>query len=225
LTASSRVHRRRRRRVVLVFGESQNDTKAIAELIIALCPELAASVKAILRPPLLIKDIRPDRIPDRVAIITGLIRAEAVSADVICVFAHEDTDAVAPSDERLSQRIEAAFSSVGVHLHAVTPASEIEAWWFLFPQALRAYRPSWERLRGYAGRDVGRIVDAKEELRRALRPRNSATTSRDYRESDSPGIAAKVRELGIVSRPDARCGSFERFTGQVASCCTAFTDA
>ena len=212
--------RRRRPKKVLVFGEDENDTHFLAELLVALCPEMQGMVKAFRRPPILIKDADSRRVPDRATAIASLVDAEATSADVVCVFAHEDCDDLEPAHEALSQKIEAAFAQEGYHVHAVTPAWETEAWLFLWPEAVAAYRGKWRSLDAYRGRNVGLIVDAKETLTRALRPTGRDRASvRDYRESDAPGIGARVREMGIADDPRGRSASYDRFRASVTSCC------
>jgi len=61
---------------------------------------------------------------------------------------------------------------------------------------------------------LGLVRDAKEALRRALRPKQGKPP-RDYEESDGPRIAAKVRELGLIDKLDARRDSFNRFRDAV----------
>lgn len=210
---------RARRQVVLVFGEDENDTRAIAELIVAACPELIGKVKPRARPPVLIKDARPEHVPSRAATIAAIIDVERVSADVVCVFAHEDCDALEPAHEDVTRRIEDALAAQGHRVHAVAPAWEMEAWWFQWPAAVASYRPSWKRLPD-THRNFGQVQDAKEQLTRALRPtaRGSKKT-RDYSVTDAPAIARKVRELGIVRTPIGRSDSFNAFLSSVESCC------
>lgn len=212
----------RRRPVVLVFGESINDTKAIAELLLALCPALDGMVKALPRPPILIKDARMEDVRDRAGTIAALIDAEQTTRDVICVFAHEDCDDAEPAHEAIASKIEAAMRERGHSVHAIVPAWNLEAWWLLWPDAVARYRPTWRRLMTRPGQRVGLIVDSKSHLQRALRP-GGGTRTRDYRESDSQGIAAAVRELGIVRQPVGASLSFTRFTEAADGCCVAAT--
>jgi hypothetical protein len=204
--------------VVLVFGEDENDREALKELIIALCPELEARVETRPRPLVLLRDVSPAELPNRARQIADVVAAERVRKDVRCVFAHHDCDDVEPSHEALSRRIEEALARAGCPTYAVTPAWELEAWWFMWPLAVKAYQSSWNIPKKYKGTKVGLIVDAKEEFRRAVRPAGKQKR-RDYRESDSPLIAKKVRELGIARDPEAQSSSYERFVASVDSCC------
>lgn len=205
---------------ILVFGEDENDTKTIAELLGALCPEAIGIILPFRRPPILFKDAATRDLPSRVEVIASLIEAERTQWDVICVFAHEDCDDFEPAHDALGQKIESAFAEAGYQVHAVTPAWETEAWLFLWPEAVAAHRAGWRSLDRFRGRDVGRIKDAKEELRRALRPiGKGAGNPREYRESDAPAIAAKVREMGLADSPGGRSASYSRFVETVATCC------
>lgn len=200
----------KRRKKVLVFGESDNDTKAIAAFLRGVWPDVDWTIEARRRPPILIKDASPESIPDRVATVAALIDVESVDSDVIAVFAHEDCDAVEPAHLALAQKIEEAFRSRGYEVRAVAPAWEMETWLMQWPDSFPAVVPSWASVeRQYAGRNVGLIVNAKEALTRALRP--AGRSVRDYRESDAPALAEIVRERGWIRTPRASSGSFDAF--------------
>src|SRR5262249_22672931 len=179
------------------------------ELLLAANPSLDGMIKPMRRPPILLRDCRLEDVAARVATIADVIDAERSTAEVIAVLAHEDCDDVEPAHERVASKIKEAFQHRGYLLPPVTPAGELETWWFLWPSAVARYRPSWRKLDAYKGRQVGGIVNAKEELRRALRPPRGSY--RDYRESDSPAIAKLVREMGIIRRPEASSASFDQF--------------
>jgi hypothetical protein len=103
----------------------------------------------------------------------------------------------------------------------VVPAWEIEAWWFLWPEAVAAVNASWDSLDGYRGRRTGLIANAKEELQRALTRSFDAAKKqrvRTYSESDAPSIARQVRERGLADAPAGRSDSWERFRTSVALC-------
>ncbi len=197
---------------VLIFGESDNDRRAIRELILALCPRLDGYILLRQHPLVLIKDARPQDVPSRAQKIADIVSAESRLRGITCVFVHEDCDAVEPRHEALAEKIEQALAEVGCHAHAVVPAWEIEAWWFLWPQAVTAYQVHWSLPARYKGTRIGLIVNAKEQFRRSTVAGSKVRTPRRYRESDSPLIAQKVRELGIVRSPEAVSASFERFT-------------
>lgn len=203
----------RRRNSVLIFGESENDTRTISELLRALRPDFTGNIKPLREPPLLIKDASPGNLPKRANVLAAIVRSEAVTSRVVCVLAHEDCDAVEPAHIRLSHKIESLFREKGIIAQAATPAWEMEAWLFLWPEASKKYKPRWRRPDNYNGSNVGMLTDAKEKYIRALRPSKVAdrTRVRDYRESDSPIIAAKIRELEIIDSLSATSNSYERF--------------
>jgi hypothetical protein len=203
---------------ILVFGESENDTKLIHELIIGLIPQAEGMVRTIRRPPVLIRDCDATRLPERINTICRLIEVERTTGDVICVFAHEDCDDVEPSHSALSEKIESAFAAAGHQVHAVTPAWETETWLFLWPDAVASHRPTWTKLTKYKGKEVGKIRNAKEELSRALRPKAQGAKHRDYRETDAPLIAKKVRELGLADKPSGKSASYDAFREKVKAC-------
>jgi hypothetical protein len=93
---------------------------------------------------------------------------------------------------------------------AVAAAWEIEAWWFLWPDAALAVNSKWRRPEPPTP-EVGRIENAKEAFRQTLRPRVRNQRPRDYAKSDSPKITAQVRAIGLVDRPASISHSFDRF--------------
>jgi hypothetical protein len=212
--------RLRRRNTVVIFGESENDTRTLSELFRALRPDFTGTVKPLREPPILIKDASPRKLPKRADVLAAIVRSEAVNSTVVCVVAHEDCDAVEPAHVALSDKIESLFREEGITARAATPAWEMEAWLFLWPEASKSYRPLWRRPDNYNGSNVGMLTDAKEKYIRALRPRAAADRARvrDYRESDAPIIAAKVRELGVIDNISATSNSYERFCTGIRDC-------
>lgn len=199
--------------VVLVFGEDPNDSKAVAELARALRDDLP-HIQPRRRPQVLVKGREKARARKSAADIAHVVHAESKARPSIFVLAHEDCDAIEPAHTALADRIERHLKSEGVDVVAVTPAWEIEAWWFLWPRALASVNPRW-RDPGYAGKHVGLIKHAKETLRRAVRPSGKHSSTRDYHESDSVKIAEFVRTLGLVDAPEARSDSFQRFAREL----------
>ncbi|GMV73039.1 MAG: hypothetical protein AMXMBFR77_28760 [Phycisphaerales bacterium] len=197
--------------VVLVFGEDDNDREAVKQLLYALRPDLPTVAKRA-RPLVLVKGREAAKARKNALDVARVARAERTRSDVRMVFAHQDCDAVEPAHEAIARDIEAHLSAAGERAIAVVPAWEMEAWWFLWPDAAQAVNPSWARP-ARTGERVGLIVNAKEALRRALRPKGKR--ARDYEESDGPRIAEQVRLRGEVRRPDAQNASFERFRERV----------
>lgn len=197
-----------RRKVVLIFGENENDTRTVAHLLRGLRPDGRWNVEARKRPPILIKDADVHDLPSRVDRIVAVIKAEEVTSDVIAVFAHEDCDAVEPAHLALESKILSAFAQSGYHVEAATPAWETEAWLMQWPDAFSIAVPSWTSLSIYQGRRVGLINNAKEELSRRLQSRPG---SRNYRESDAPLLAAIIEREGWTRAPQAISESYSSF--------------
>ncbi|HYO56546.1 hypothetical protein [Archangium sp.] len=209
--------------LVLVFGEDENDTKSIRELIEGLRPELVGKVQHRRHPLVLIKNARPEDVPDRAQRIADAVDIARATHDVACVFAHEDCDDVEPKHEAVCAKIEAALAKAGCPAHAVVPAWELEAWWFMWPEAVQAVRPkSWRAPDDHLGKRVGLIKDAKEELRRKVVPKDLKPEKRKsfphYQESDSPTIARHVRERKLARNPGAKSDSYSRFVSSVDQC-------
>lgn len=202
-------------RTLLVFGEDDNDREAIRHLVAALRPDAPGFQKR-RRPLVLVKGRQPQRARDSLDEIAKVVRADRCRFDVRGVIAHEDCDDVEPAHEELARSIEDGLARRDVRAIAATPAWETEAWWFLWPSAVAAVHAGWRRL-ARKGERVGLIHNAKEELRRSLRPLTGTKRggTRDYQESDSARIAQQVREQGIVGSPDARSESWDRFARRV----------
>lgn len=197
---------------VLVFGESDNDIRSVVHLIAALRPDLATSLKPRRRPLVLIKNVRPEKLPAQTQAVKDVVAAARVTAPVRAVVLHEDCDAVEPAHQHASAKIEKALAGIGCPAFAVTPAFEFEAWWFMWPDAARHVCSQWREPDDYRGRQVGYIVNAKEALRRALVPKNvkGKKTAREYTENDSPDFAKVVASKGWAAAPRAQSGSYQR---------------
>lgn len=202
---------------VLIFGEDRHDGDAIRELIKAISPSLP--VPTVLREPVVyIKGADPAKIKKNADKIAGAVDAEREKGPIKAIFVHQDCDACEPAHVPLARTIEGALAVAGVENgHAVTPAWELETWWLLWPKAVKAVSAQWRAPDQYSGKDLGRIRDAKEVLKRAIRPAGLKKDQKfhEYTESDSPLIAAKVRELGLIDAPTAQSASFEAFRAVV----------
>lgn len=205
--------------IVLIYGESLHDTKAIRELIEALAPAWERRVQPRREPPVEIKNTNIADLPKRRDRLAAAIAVERSARSVMCVFAHEDCDEVEPAHREVSERIESTLSSVGCPAYAVAPAWELEAWWFQWPEAVRASNPSWRTPDDYLGRNVGKVRNPKERLQRAVMPTGMTGAQkanfRSYRESDSPRIARLVRQRGEATTPQAQSDSYEWFVSRV----------
>lgn len=204
-------------KTILVFGEDENDRKALVELIRGLRPDLHdVRIETRRSPVVHLKQSDLPKTKRSVAEqIAGLTKAQSRLGTVVATIAHQDCDAVEPAHVQQIQHMEDELSRLGVpNPIAAAPAWEMEAWWLLFPTALARVRACWRQLPGGAN-NVGMIVNAKEHLRRALRPQDHRRCP-DYAESDSVAIARRAAELGLVTNvPQGRSASYEAFKGRV----------
>lgn len=212
-----------RQGVILIFGESDNDRKAISILVRALCPN--ARTKIMRSPLVLIKNASPQDAPSRADRIASAARAVQAREQVKCVFAHEDADAIEPAHAEIAERIERELREAGTpgQVHAVIPAWETEAWWLLWPEIVARCYESWVEPKIASA--PGQVQNAKERLTRAVRPTEMSPSQRkrfpDYRESDSIKIAEAVYAEGCADDPPAgRCLSYDRFRESVSDCCS-----
>lgn len=200
--------------VILVFGEDSNDIAAIKELILALRQDVVR-VEPRRAPLVLVKGTDKARDRKNLAEIAGVVKAEQRRGRQCIVVAHRDCDALEPAHEQIAQALERGLLDQGItQAVAAVAAWEIEAWWFLWPDAALAVNSKWRRPEP-PSTNVGQIKDAKEQFRRALRPGKKCARPRDYAESDSPKIAAQVRVLGIIDQRTPISRSFDRFASKV----------
>lgn len=208
-----------RAKVLIVFGEDDSDRSALQELVKAIRPETDRLKFHKMREPLVL--LRTTQTPRKrkseAEKVLSLVKGIQCVSDVIAVVAHRDCDELEPAHEALSALIETELSAVGVrNVIPATPASAIEAWWMLFPDAVASVRNCWARI-DFSGQDVGLIAEPKDELRRRLRP--SEPTKRrscpDYVESDGIKIAHEIRNQGRVASPAGISGSFVQFRERV----------
>lgn len=214
---------------ILVFGESENDTKAIREFIEALCPDAKVEVRR--KPIVLIKNARPENVRPQADQIARVVAVEQHRGPISCVFAHRDCDSLEPAHVAVGNAIESALAGalrragvIGLSVHAVVPAWEIENWLLLWPDVVGDHVDSWRTPSEFRNRNVGMIKDGKDTLRSAVRPRGPSRVprrTREYRESDAPAIAREVRRRGLVATPRGTSASYARFSSSVADCCAA----
>lgn len=200
--------------VVLVFGESYNDTGAVKELVLALRSE-PVRVEARRKPIVLVKGQDKERDRKNLTAITAVVRAEQRLGRRCAIVAHRDCDEIEPAHERIASALERGLLDQGIEQAVAAAAAwEIEAWWFLWPDAALAVNSKWRRPEPPTP-EVGRIANAKEAFRQALRPQGKGQHPRDYTESDSPKIAAQIRQFGLIDQRAAISRSFDRFAERV----------
>jgi len=222
-----------KRPLVVVFGESENDRRAIVHIVRGLRPDLDRVVEERRQPLVLIKGALPHTARSNAESITAIVRQEAAARDVLAVLAHQDCDALEPAHEAAASKIEAAFVAARCPAPTigVTPAWEIEAWWMVFPEAVGKTVKGWRNPDDWLGKDVGRVQNAKQKLAEAVQPRpKPARPPRAYEERDSITIAENVARGGLLAsfhggrratphssgtEVHTRSASFERFRQRV----------
>ncbi|WP_341720388.1 hypothetical protein QQG74_12145 [Micromonospora sp. FIMYZ51] len=202
---------------MVILGEDDNDRKAIQTLVAALRPDIPrGALKPLRKPMALVRNIPPQRLPTQATKVGALLRAVDVTTRIRAVLMHEDADEVEPAHEALITKIENSYRSLRWPVLAVVPAWEMETWWFLFPDAVAAVRPTWRRPDQFAGRDIGKIRNAKEELKKPVTPVGARPSFQTYTEADSAAIAEKIVELGQLAPPwFARSDSWAAFLDKI----------
>lgn len=202
-------------RLVVIFAEDPNDAQALEHLLRYIVPNVG-TIRKPRQPLVLIKGRLPPAARRNAASLVEQVQREAVARKqpVSLVIAHQDCDAVEPAHVTLATRITDELRRCGApNPVAAVPAWELEAWWYLWPDAVAAVCPSWRRLtRGGA---VGMLKDAKEQLRRDLRPLKGKRVP-DYQETDAPRIAEMVRTQNQQPAKTVQSGSWEAFRQAVA---------
>ncbi len=185
---------------MLVFGESENDRRAIRHLTEGLRSDLRNKVETRRQPLVLIKDADAERARSNAQKIAALVKQESAARNVLAVITHQDCDALEPAHVAVAQKIENHIKAAGcaTSVVAAAPAWEIEAWWMLFPEAVGRLVLGWRDPDDWIGRDVGKVKNAKEALASAVQPRPpTKSPPREYEESDSVAIAENIDQMGL----------------------------
>ncbi len=202
--------------VVLVFGESLNDARAVACLIEALCPSLKGRVRPRRRPLTLSSRSAHAKVKSWLDTLCDAVIGE--KGPVQCIFVHRDADHHDPHLTVMHQ-LQNQLSAAGIAgAHAVVPVQEIEAWWRLFPEATERVRKSWSGTLNKKPGNVDMIEGPKEKLIERTR---SGDRKKAYTEADSPLIAERVAEAirnGI--QPAGNSASYDAFVSSVQTCCS-----
>lgn len=207
--------------LVLIFGEDDNDRRVIQYLLVGLRPDLSTGcIRKLKDPPTLIKGLELAKRRSRSTKVLATIRALHVSTGVRATFLHEDADAIEPAHKATIELIEAAYRAAPGAIFPVVPAWEMEAWWFLFPSAVAAVHRNWKSPNEFVGQNVGKIRNAKERLRKSVRPVGLSPRAnfRGYEASDSPQVARNVVLLNLLQNPAGQSASWEHFVSSAASC-------
>lgn len=119
---------RSRPKVVLVFGEDENDTDVIREVVLSLVPDFTGTIEPLRTPQIYSRSTAPDKVLSHVQRICKVISAKREVSDVVAVIVHRDCDAVEPVHQSEAKRLRDDFARFGEAVIAVTPAWETETW-------------------------------------------------------------------------------------------------
>lgn len=183
---TSRRHRTPDAGVILVFGESINDAASVAELLVAANPTLSGLVRARPKPVSLTREAGDLAVRKWVNELEQIVRATE-AARVRAVVVHRDSDR---HDPQAAVETTLAVQLTALPGRPAVPVQAMEAWWFLFPDAVEAVRPrAWQGKLPRTSRDVEAIHQPKGELKRLTRKGNAP----EYSEVDSKFIAEYIR--------------------------------
>lgn len=218
------------RDVILIFGESITDTKAISHLVRGLRPDLPTPAPRH-RPIILDRSSNQRKRKSVADDIARLAKAELIAGrNIKSIIIHRDHDKIETDDnidawapngsgshgDVLSQDIQQALKDhkVSAAPIAIVVAFELESWWLMWPDAVAAHRGCWRPLPDRTGKRVDRIENAKETLRREVRPTTKINYP-EYSETDGPLIAEKIVALAQINKPKGVSISYARFMKQV----------
>lgn len=205
---------------VVVIGESgrsndRYDAQAVRHLILAHQPDW--QVTALKKPAVMVRGRAAARAKAATR-VADLYRQLSQDQAVDAVFNQADTDEVEPSHEAAASAIEAALSSAGCPGYAAVCAWEIEAWFFLWPEAIEAVNAAWKVPKSRRGRDVGQFTSPKEILKTEVLKRGSRPQLA-YQEKHAPLIAeAAAADIDAV---EGSSRSYKHFVGRIVACASA----
>lgn len=206
--------RAQRKPAVLIFGENHNDTSSIRNLIQHLDPNLAAEADILPRrdPPSLTRHAKLDTTRSWLTKISDVVAAESRIRMVRAVLVHQDSDGPDAQEavaRKLDKELKRTINSSPAY--AVVPIQMTEGWWLMFPDAVRASRPSaWKDLK-LPNRDTGGISNPKKVLQTATR---KASPKNEYSESDSLAISEIIRDT--KAQPSHTNSSWDSFVKRVS---------
>ncbi|SNS76828.1 hypothetical protein SAMN05421812_101713 [Asanoa hainanensis] len=205
-----------RKPIVVLAGEDRSDRASIRVLLEDLCPDTRGRIVEI-GDSVRLRDAGSENLKARVTTLRQKVKARAAreSADIACVFVHEDFDQPhGDTYETVRTRVEGALLGVFSSAHYVLAVAEMEAWLLLFPDAVAAHKVSWSVPAKYRNRDTGMIADPKRVLMRECTPERLK-----YRETDAPDVFARAAQMGRLERPVGRNDSWSRFRREADECC------
>lgn len=194
-----------------MFAEDMHDSEAIKCLVEAVNPQLTDRARVVVQrnPSSLTRDALPVTVRSWLDEVAGVVQDREKIAEVVGVLVHQDADAA--DDDNADALRSALERQVAEHAHPVVPVQEMEAWWFLFPDSLRAVkREAWREVRMPTNVNVDKINSPKEDLIRRTR---AASMKHGYAEADSLAVAQKMAAaIAAGTEPSNTSRSWKRFT-------------
>ncbi|WP_351232255.1 hypothetical protein [Streptomyces sp. NPDC002133] len=204
-----------RKSIIVVAGEGNNDREVLKHLIGALLPKPCPKIVPITRQTHLAKAEK--FLQPRVDDLRRLANAAAATqhACLAGIVVHVDFDGAESAHyDKVRRRISAELvRTFGPEAKAALAlaVSETEGWLMLFPKAFPKVRSGWNLPEEECRRDLGRIPNAKEHLKRLLK-------QPPYRESDAPSIMREAAQGGLITaRPSGTNRSYTDFAGEISA--------
>ena len=175
---------------------------SVRHLLVAEQPALDGRLRPALRPPSLTRQAGARPVQTWLGSLSAVVTA---SVDPVAgLVVHRDADGPDPRGD-VAAELTRQLSAVHPQARAAVPVQAMEAWWFLFPDAVRAVRPrAWRSLVLPRG-DVEAVGEPKRELERRTR---QVAQKQPYAEADSAAIARAVLDLQLA--PAFPCASYNR---------------
>lgn len=198
-----------KRPVVLLFAENPHDSTAMKSLIAHANPSFSsvADVAVMRDPPSLTRTASEGPRKNWLEKVAAIAAARNTLQPVRAVLVHQDSDGP-DHDGTVEQNLRGALAThvPDVTTHPVVPVQMTEAWWLLFPDAIRAVRPEAWRKATFPVGDTATITDPKKTLITATK---KVTPKHPYREADSLTIAEEIRKRALD--PVGTNRSWDRF--------------
>lgn len=178
---------------ILIFAEDPHDSTALKCLADALNPSLSGRCQlVVLRDPVsLTRNALPPTVKSWMSRIADVVKLRSMAAEVTAILVHQDADA--PDRDNEPSLRSALSAAVTIPGHPIVPVQEMEAWWFLYPEALRNVKPrAWRNVKLPSGQNVEAVRNPKEELIRRTR---QASAKNAYSEADSLAVATEMARM------------------------------
>lgn len=197
---SSQTYSQSLKPAILIFAENPHDSNSIKILLPYLNSHLGdhVDISVVRDPPSLQRSAKAPAKRNWLDRVAGVVNARAATQRVYAVLVHQDSDGPDPSEETaktLAADLRPHFSDPAIQVAGVVPVQELEAWWLLFPAAVKEVRPqAWRAAKFPQAGDTGTIESPKEKL---IALTKKVALKHPYREADSVTIAKNISRLRL----------------------------